>query len=109
MSVTPSRHLHARPRGQRVRAQRRRRARGRQRVDPAAALRVRHLRAFGNNTPDWIIWIAKIFPVRHFAVGLQAGFLGTTFQWTDVLVVAAWGVGGLLIAMRFFRWEPRAA
>jgi len=64
---------------------------------------------FGNSTPDWIVWIARVFPVRHFAVGMQAGFLGTTFHWTDVLVVAAWGVGGLLIAMRFFRWEPRAA
>ena len=63
---------------------------------------------FGNSTPDWIVWIARVFPVRHFAVGLQAGFLGTTFHWTDVLVVALWGVGGLLIAMRFFRWEPRA-
>ena len=62
---------------------------------------------FGNNTPDWIIWIAKIFPIRHFAAGMQAGFLGTTFHWTDVLVVAAWGVGGLLVAMRYFRWEPR--
>jgi ABC-2 type transport system permease protein len=63
---------------------------------------------FGNNTPDWIVWTAKIFPVRHFAAGMQAGFLGTTFHWSDVLVVAAWGVGGLLIAMRWFCWEPRA-
>jgi ABC-2 type transport system permease protein len=62
---------------------------------------------FGNNTPDWIIWIARIFPVRHFAAGMQAGFLGTTFHWSDVLVVALWGIGGLLIAMRWFRWEPR--
>ncbi len=60
---------------------------------------------FGNSTPDWI---ARVFPIRHFAVGIQAGFLGTTFHWSDVLVVAAWGVGGLLVAMRFFRWEPRA-
>lgn len=64
---------------------------------------------FGNSTPDWIVWIARVFPVRHFALGMQAGFLNTTFHWTDVLVVAAWGVGGLLIAIRFFRWEPRAA
>lgn len=64
---------------------------------------------FGNSTPDWIVWIARVFPVRHFAAGMQAGFLGTTFHWNDVLVVAAWGVGGLLVAMRFFRWEPRAA
>jgi ABC-2 type transport system ATP-binding protein len=35
------------------------------------------------------------------------GFLGTAFSWTDVLVVAAWGVGGMLVAIRFFSWEPR--
>jgi len=63
---------------------------------------------FGNSTPDWIVWIARVFPIRHFAVGMQAGFLGTTFHWSDVLVVAVWGVGGLLVAVRFFRWEPRA-
>ncbi len=29
------------------------------------------------------------------------------FEWTDVLVVAAWGVAGLVLAARFFSWEPR--
>lgn len=62
----------------------------------------------GSNAPTWIVWIARIFPVRHFAEGMQAGFLGTTFSWTDVLVVAAWGLGGLLFAVRFFSWEPKA-
>jgi ABC-2 type transport system permease protein len=62
---------------------------------------------FGTNTPSWILWIARIFPVKHFAAGLQAGFIGTTFSWTDVLVVAAWGVAGLLLAIRFFSWEQR--
>ena len=63
--------------------------------------------AFGNSTPDWILWVARVFPVRHFALSMQAGFLGTAFSWTDVLVVAAWGVAGMLLAMRFFSWEPR--
>ena len=63
--------------------------------------------AFGNSTPDWILWVARVFPVRHFALSMQAGFLGTAFSWTDVLVVAAWGVAGLLLAVRFFSWEPR--
>jgi ABC-2 type transport system permease protein len=63
--------------------------------------------AFGNNTPDWILWVARVFPVRHFALSMQAGFLGTPFDWIDVLVVAAWGVAGLLLAVRFFSWEPR--
>ena len=62
---------------------------------------------FDNETPSWILWIARIFPVRHFATGMQAGFLGTAFHWTDVLAVAAWGTAGLLLAVRFFSWEPR--
>jgi ABC-2 type transport system permease protein len=63
--------------------------------------------AFGNDTPAWILWVARVFPVRHFALGMQAGFLGTAFNWTDVLVLAAWGIAGLLIGIRFFTWEPR--
>ena len=63
--------------------------------------------AFSNTTPSWILWIARIFPVRHFAVGMQSAFLGTPFSWTDVLIVAAWGVGGMLIAVRYFHWDPR--
>ena len=59
-----------------------------------------------NNTPTWIVWVARIFPVRHFAVGMQAAFLGTAFSWTDLLIVAGWGLAGLLLAIRFFRWEP---
>jgi len=63
--------------------------------------------AFGNSTPDWILWVARVFPVRHFATGMQAGFLGTPFHWSDLAVVAAWGIAGLLLANRFFVWEPR--
>jgi ABC-2 type transport system permease protein len=62
----------------------------------------------GSNAPAWILWIARVFPVWHFARGMQAGFLGTPFNWTDVLVVAAWGLGGLLLSVRFFSWEPPA-
>jgi len=63
--------------------------------------------AFGDNTPAWITWIARIFPVRHFFSGLMSGFVGTPFDWMDVLVVAAWGLAGLFFAIRFFTWEPR--
>lgn len=62
---------------------------------------------FGNSTPSWIVWVSRIFPVRHFAQGMLAGFVGTPFHWSDVLVVAAWGLGGLLLAIRHFAWEPR--
>lgn len=62
---------------------------------------------FGNDTPSWITWVARIFPIRHFADAMQAGFLGTPFHWSDVAVVAAWGAAGLVVALRFFSWEPR--
>jgi ABC-2 type transport system permease protein len=62
---------------------------------------------FDDTTPSWILWVARIFPVRHFVLSMQAGFIGTAFSWTDVLVVAAWGAAGLLVAIRFFSWEPR--
>jgi len=62
---------------------------------------------FSNSTPSWIMWTAKVFPVWHFAKGMLAGFVGTPFHWSDVAVVAAWGLAGLLMAVRFFSWEPR--
>jgi len=61
----------------------------------------------GNDAPGWITFIARVFPVKHFFDGMRAGFLWTTFAWSDVLVVAAWGLAGLLFATRFFSWEPR--
>jgi ABC-2 type transport system permease protein len=61
----------------------------------------------GDNAPAWIVWTAKIFPVKHFADGMQAGYLGTPFHWIDVVIVAAWGIAGLLVAVRYFTWEPR--
>jgi len=61
----------------------------------------------GDNAPAWIHWTGRVFPVKRFVNGMQAGFLGTTFHWSDVLIVAAWGVGGLLRAIRYFSWQPR--
>ena len=74
-----------------------------------------------NTSPAWVRVTGKIFPVRHFADAMRDTFLGNvvaqrrdgslyhpfTLHWIDVLVIAAWGVVGLLIAARFFSWEPR--
>ena len=49
---------------------------------------------------------------------MRAGFLGNVrvqgttvrafpFDWSDLAVIAAWGVVGLVLASRFFSWEPR--
>ncbi len=26
---------------------------------------------FGNNTPAWVLWVAKVFPVRHFVLAMR--------------------------------------
>jgi ABC-2 type transport system permease protein len=59
------------------------------------------------DAPAWMVWVGRVFPISHFLTGMQAGFLGGPFNWSDVLVLSAWGLGGLLVAIRFFRWEPR--
>jgi len=61
----------------------------------------------GDTAPAWITWVARVFPVKHFADGIQAGFLGTAFHWSDVMVIGIWGLGALALTLRFFSWEPR--
>ena len=53
--------------------------------------------------------IGDIFPVKHFAEAMLGSFYGPPlpFEWSDVLLVGVWGIGGLLAAIRFFSWEPR--
>jgi ABC-2 type transport system permease protein len=61
-----------------------------------------------NDAPGWVLWVGKIFPVKHFAELLQSTFLPrvVAWNWTNVLIVAAWGLFGLVVAVRRFRWEP---
>jgi hypothetical protein len=53
------------------------------------------------------VWIGRVFPVKHFANAMQSAFLGAPFRWSDVAVVAIWGIGAIVVASAFFRWEPR--
>lgn len=61
--------------------------------------------------PDWLETIGKIFPLAHLADGLQAAVAPSTaapgISWVSVVVLAVWGVGGLVVASRWFRWEPQ--
>jgi ABC-2 type transport system permease protein len=62
------------------------------------------------NPPAWLDLIIKIFPVRHFADAMIGSFFqlsGSGLHTNDLLVLGAWGIGGILVAMRFFDWEPR--
>lgn len=60
--------------------------------------------------PDGVIEFANHFPIRHFFEAFFDAYVngaGTSLAWGDLAVVAAWGVAGLLLAIRFFRWTPR--
>jgi ABC-2 type transport system permease protein len=62
-----------------------------------------------STSPAWIRAVGSIFPVKHFTDAMRAGFYGSpfAFEWHDVLILAAWGLAGLILAVRFFSWEPR--
>jgi ABC-2 type transport system permease protein len=61
------------------------------------------------SSPEWMKVVGDIFPVKHFAEATMGSFYGAPlpFSWSDVAVVAAWGIAGLALAARFFSWEPR--
>jgi ABC-2 type transport system permease protein len=64
-----------------------------------------------SSLPHWLVDIADVFPVRHLAAALLKAYnphtSGTGFALTDLLIVAAWGLAGLVIALRTFSWTPR--
>jgi ABC-2 type transport system permease protein len=63
-----------------------------------------------DDAPQWITTVSEIFPVRHLVDAFLGAFYGPPtfgFSWTDVLLLGAWGVVGLALAVRFFSWEPR--
>jgi ABC-2 type transport system permease protein len=65
-----------------------------------------------NVLPHWLLNIANVLPVRPLAVALQAAFVpatngGQRFAVGPLLIVVAWGVIGLIVAVRTFSWVPR--
>ena len=60
--------------------------------------------------PHWLADVGAIFPVRHLASALLTAYnphtTGLGFAGTDLLIVAAWGAAGFLIAVRTFSWLP---
>jgi len=60
--------------------------------------------------PHWLVDVADVFPVRHLAAALLTAYnphtTGAGFAWTDLLIVALWGIGGLAIALWRFSWVP---
>ena len=60
--------------------------------------------------PRWLVDISDVFPVRHLAEALLTAYnphtTGAGFAGADLLVVALWGIGGLVIALWRFSWVP---
>jgi ABC-2 type transport system permease protein len=52
--------------------------------------------------------VAGWFPVRPFNEALTGLFTGHAgVDWRQLGVVAAWGAGGAIVAVRRFRWDPK--
>jgi ABC-2 type transport system permease protein len=62
--------------------------------------------------PDGVLHFASFFPVRPFFQAFYESWsptaTGSAIEWGHLAVVAAWGVFGLVLAVRYFRWTPRA-
>jgi ABC-2 type transport system permease protein len=60
--------------------------------------------------PHWVADVGGVFPVRHLRDALLAAYnphtTGLGFAGQDLLIVAAWGAAGLLVALRKFSWLP---
>jgi ABC-2 type transport system permease protein len=62
--------------------------------------------------PSGVIDFANHFPIRPFFQAIFDAYLpgnGPALAWDHLLVVGIWGLGGLVLAIRFFRWTPRGA
>ena len=60
--------------------------------------------------PSGVIDFANHFPVRPFFEAFFSVYIpggSGTIAWHELIVVAIWGVAGLVLAIRFFRWTPR--
>jgi ABC-2 type transport system permease protein len=61
--------------------------------------------------PSALQQIAEVFPLQHLVAALDRGFLpgSTGVAWGDLAIVAGWGLAGVALALRRFRWTPAAA
>jgi ABC-2 type transport system permease protein len=65
----------------------------------------------GEGFPAWIDTVSKIFPIRHFADLLHRAWdpriTDPGFDPVPWTVLGVWLVVGVVVARRFFTWEPR--
>jgi ABC-2 type transport system permease protein len=65
-----------------------------------------------SSMPRWLDVLSQALPLRPFVESVQAPFNPTVdppgILWGDLAVVVAWGVLGVVLAARTFKWEPVA-
>jgi ABC-2 type transport system permease protein len=65
-----------------------------------------------SSMPRWLDVLSQALPLRPFVESVQAPFNPTVgapgILWGNLAVVAAWGVFGIVLAARTFKWEPIA-
>lgn len=63
-----------------------------------------------DNPPTWMDVLGNFFPLKHFADPMRDAFdptlSGGQFQWGNIGYMALWGVLAVIIAVRYFKWEP---
>jgi ABC-2 type transport system permease protein len=68
---------------------------------------------FFNVTNHTMLTTARIFPVKHLNEAMLIAFnphtAGSGIAWSDLAIIAAWGIGALLLSIRFFRWTPESS
>jgi ABC-2 type transport system permease protein len=60
--------------------------------------------------PGWLKQIADVLPLTYFIDLVGAVMLSGVSFWDrpkDMAVITAWGIVGVLLATRFFRWTPQ--
>ncbi len=61
--------------------------------------------------PAWLARIGYVFPVHPLTAALLEAYnphtTGSGLNWGYLATLAAWGLAGLIIAIRRFRWLPR--
>ena len=61
--------------------------------------------------PNWLAQIGRVFPLEPLADGLQRAVTGagggTGLTVHNVVLLLVWGVVGLVVAARKFRWVPQ--
>ncbi|MBA3302233.1 MAG: ABC transporter permease [Thermoleophilaceae bacterium] len=64
-----------------------------------------------DDAPQWLQDLASVFPIGHLAEALFTAFdpetQGAGVDWGNLWVVGVWGLAGVLLAFRFFRWTPK--